>query len=478
MAVLSESRRNPETKPAQLMLGTSLLPEIRELIEQRNFSALQRIFNDWLPVDLAELISELPENEQAVLFRLLPKDLATETFEYLDFDSQQNLLTALTKKHVTHILNSMSADDRTALLEELPGTVVQELLKLLSFKEFKIAKTLLAYGEGSVGRLMSPDYLSVKKDWDINQVLDHIRTYGHESETLNVIYVVDDNGKLKGELLARTLLLSTPEKTVSEIIAEEKIITLTASQDQADALEAFKRYDSVALPVVDSNGYLIGVVTVDDMLDVAEEEETEDIQKFGGIEALEEPYIDLPIPQLIKKRAVWLVILFVGEMLTASAMAFFQDEMAKAIVLATFIPLIMSSGGNSGSQAASLIIRSLSLGEITIRDWWKVMRRELISGLALGCILGAIGVLRVLIWASVLGHLNTQWLYISFTIGLSLIGIVMFGTLTGSMLPLLLKRLGLDPAVSSAPFVATLVDVTGIVIYFSVASLLLGGILL
>jgi magnesium transporter len=460
------------------MIGTPLLPEIRELIEQRNFSALQRIFNDWMPVDLAELISDLPENEQAVLFRLFPKDVATETFEYLDFDAQQNLLTALTKKHVTLILNSMSADDRTALLEELPGTVVQELLKLLSFKEFKIAKTLLAYAEGSVGRLMSPDYLSVKKDWDINQVLDYIRTYGHESETLNVIYVVDDNGKLQGELLARTLLLSSPEKQVSEIIADEKIITLTASQDQADALEAFKRYDSVALPVVDSNGYLIGVVTVDDMLDVAEEEETEDIQKFGGIEALEEPYIDLPIPQLIKKRAVWLVILFVGEMLTASAMAFFQDEMAKAIVLATFIPLIMSSGGNSGSQAASLIIRSLSLGEITIKDWWKVMRRELISGLALGCILGLIGLFRVIIWASVLGHFNTQWLYIGFTIGISLIGIVMFGTLTGSMLPLLLKRLGLDPAVSSAPFVATLVDVTGIVIYFSVASLLLGGILL
>ncbi len=460
------------------MIGTPLLPEIRELIEQRNFSALQRIFNDWLPVDLAELISDLPENEQAVLYRLLPKNLATETFEYLDFDSQQNLLSALTKKHVTHLLNSMSADDRTALLEELPGTVVQELLKLLSFKEFKIAKTLLAYAEGSVGRLMSPDYLSVKKDWDINQVLDYIRTYGHESETLNVIYVVDDNGKLKGELLARTLLLSSPEKKVSEVIAEDKIITLTASQDQADALEAFKRYDTVALPVVDSNGYLIGVVTVDDMLDVAEEEETEDIQKFGGIEALEEPYIDLPIPQLIKKRAVWLVILFVGEMLTASAMAFFEDEMAKAIVLATFIPLIMSSGGNSGSQAASLIIRSLSLGEITIQDWWKVMRRELASGLALGCILGTIGLFRVIIWASVLGHFNTQWLYIGFTIGISLVGIVMFGTLTGSMLPLLLKRLGLDPAVSSAPFVATLVDVTGIVIYFSVASLLLGGILL
>jgi len=336
-----------------VMIGTPLLPEIRELIERRNFSALQRIFNDWLPVDLAELISDLPENEQAILFRLLPKDVATETFEYLDLDAQENLLTALTQKDVTHILNSMSADDRTALLEELPGTVAQELLKLLSFKEFKIAKTLLAYAEDSVGRLMSPDYLSVKKDWNINQVLEYIRTYGHESETLNVIYVVDDHGKLKGELMARELLLSSPDSKVRDIVSEDKIITLTATQDQTDALEAFKRYDTVALPVVDSNGYLIGLVTVDDMLDVAEEEETEDIQKFGGIEALEEPYIDLPIPQLIKKRAVWLVVLFIGEMLTASAMAFFQDELAKAIVLATFIPLIISSGGNSGSQAAT-----------------------------------------------------------------------------------------------------------------------------
>jgi magnesium transporter len=460
------------------MIGTPLLPEIRELIEQRNFSALQRIFSDWMPVDLAELISDLPENEQAILFRLLQKDVATETFEYLELDSQQNLLAALTQKDVTHILNSMSADDRTALLEELPGTVVQELLKLLSFKEFKIAKTLLAYAEGSVGRLMSPDYLSVKKDWDINQVLDYIRTFGHESETLNVIYVVDDYGKLKGELLARELLLSLPDNKVSDIISEDKIITLTASQDQKDALDAFKRYDTVALPVVDSNGYLIGIVTVDDMLDVAEEEETEDIQKFGGIEALEEPYMDLPIPQLIKKRAGWLVILFIGEMLTASALAYFQDELAKAIVLATFIPLIISSGGNSGSQAATLIIRSLSLGEITIQDWWSVMRREILSGLALGGLLGVIGVFRVIIWAVVLGHLTTTWIYVAITVGVSLVGIVLFGTLTGSMLPLLLKRLGLDPATSSAPFVATLVDVTGIVIYFSVASLILGGVLL
>jgi len=290
--------------------------------------------------------------------------------------------------------------------------------------------------------------------------------------------VVDDHGKLKGELMARELLLSSPDSKVRDIISEDKIITLTATQDQTEALEAFKRYDTVALPVVDSNGYLIGLVTVDDMLDVAEEEETEDIQKFGGIEALEEPYIDLPIPQLIKKRAVWLVVLFIGEMLTASAMAFFQDELAKAIVLATFIPLIISSGGNSGSQAATLIIRSLALGEISIRDWWNVMRREIISGFALGGMLGIIGVLRVVLWAMIFGQLTIQWIFIGITVGISLIGIVLFGTLAGAMLPLLLKHWGLDPATSSAPFVATLVDVTGIVIYFSVASLLLSGILL
>jgi len=460
------------------MIGTPILPEIRELIERRNFSALQRIFTDWLPVDLAELISDLPENEQGILYRLLPREVATETFEYLDIDAQQNLLNALTKKDVTHILNSMSPDDRTEMLEELPSNVVQELLKLLSFEEFKIAKTLLAYSEDSVGRLMSPDYISVKKDWTITQVLDYIRKFGHDSETLNVIYVIDDYGKLIGELASRELLLSQPDKHVKELISEEKIITLTATQDQQEALETFKRYDRVALPVVDSNGYLIGIVTVDDMLDVAEEELTEDIQKFGGIEALEEPYMNIPLLQVIKKRGVWLIVLFLGEMLTASAMAFFEDELARAIVLATFIPLIISSGGNSGSQAATLIIRALALGEITVKDWWRIMRREILSGLALGSILGFIGVFRVVLWSFILGSYNIEWLAVGYTVGISLVGVVLLGTLAGSMLPLLLQRWGLDPATSSAPFVATIVDVAGIIIYFSVATVLLSGILL
>ncbi|MCW8820423.1 MAG: magnesium transporter [Ignavibacteriaceae bacterium] len=460
------------------MIGTPILPEIRELIERRNFSALQRIFTDWLPVDLAELISDLPENEQGILYRLLPREAATETFEYLDIDAQQNLLNALTKKDVTHILNSMSPDDRTEMLEELPSNVVQELLKLLSFEEFKIAKTLLAYSEDSVGRLMSPDYISVKKGWTITQVLEYIRKFGHDSETLNVIYVIDDYGKLIGELASRELLLSQPDKQVKELISEEKIITLTATQDQQEALETFKRYDRVALPVVDSNGYLIGIVTVDDMLDVAEEELTEDIQKFGGIEALEEPYMDIPLLQVIKKRGVWLIVLFLGEMLTASAMAFFEDELARAIVLATFIPLIISSGGNSGSQAATLIIRALALGEITVKDWWRIMRREILSGLALGSILGFIGVFRVVLWSFILGSYNIEWLTVGYTVGISLVGVVLLGTLAGSMLPLLLQRWGLDPATSSAPFVATIVDVAGIIIYFSVATVLLSGILL
>ena len=460
------------------MIGTPIYPEIRELIEKRNFSALQRLFNDWLPVDLAELISDIPESDQAILFRLLSKEVATETFEYLDFDAQQNLLKALAQKEVAHLLNSMSADDRTALLEELPGPVAQELIKLLTFREFKIAKTLLAYAEGSVGRLMSPDYLSVRKDWNISQVLEHIRIFGHESETLNVIYAVDDHGKLAGEMVARDILLAPLDKKVSDIISEARLVTLTATQDQQEALEEFKRYDRVALPVVDSNGYLIGIVTVDDMLDVAEEEETEDIQKFGGIEALEEPYIDLPLLELVRKRAVWLVVLFLSEMLTASAMSYFEGELSRAIVLATFIPLVISSGGNSGSQAATLIIRSLSLGEITIRDWWSVMRREIMSGLMLGGILGSLGLLRVVLWSIILGRFTIVWLLIGVTVGMSLVGIVLWGTLAGSMLPLLLKRAGLDPATSSAPFVATLVDVTGIVIYFTVASMVLRGVLL
>jgi len=459
------------------MLSKLLMPEIESLIAERKLSLLKEILSDWSPADIADLIIDLPEQDKVIVFRVLPVDLATDTFEHLEFDTQEELLKAMGNEEVTAILNDMSPDDRTALLEELPGTTAKRLIQLLSAEERKIARTLLGYPENSVGRLMTPDYLTVKMEWTLAQTLDHIRKYGADSETLNVLYVIDEKGKLIDDIKIREIILSLPEKKISDLM-DENFIALNVHDDQEHAVEVFKKYDRVVLPVVDSHGILIGIVTVDDVLDVAEEEATEDIQKLGGVEALEEPYSTMPFFSMIKKRVVWLTVLFVGEMLTASAMGFFEDEIAKAVVLALFVPLIISSGGNSGSQAATLVIRAIALGEVTLKDWWYIMKREILSGLTLGLILGAIGFLRIFLWSSFSNIYGEHWLAIGLTVGFSLIGVVLWGTLSGSMLPFLLKRLGLDPATSSAPFVATLVDVTGLVIYFTFAILLLSGTLL
>jgi magnesium transporter len=324
---------------------------------------------------------------------------------------------------------------------------------------------------------MTPDYIAVRDDWTVGQVFDYIRQHGKDSETLLVLYVVDGRGTLIDDIRIRKFLLAAPDAKVADLM-DASLVALNAFDEQEKAIEVFREYDREALPVVDSNGVLIGVVTIDDVLDVAEEEATEDIQKIGGVEALDEPYIDTPIPRLVKKRAGWLVVLFLGEMLTTTAMAFFEDELARAIVLVTFIPLIVSSGGNSGSQASTLVIRAMALGEISLRDWWRVMKREILSGLALGLILGAIGFLRVELWSTFSDIYGAHATLIGITIGCTLVGIVMLGTLTGSMLPLILRKLGLDPATSSAPFVATLVDVSGLIIYFAVATLILTGTLL
>ena len=459
------------------MLSKLLMPEIESLIAERKLSLLKEILSDWSPADIADLIIDLPEQDKVIVFRVLSVDLATDTFEHLEFDTQEELLKAMGNEEVTAILNDMSPDDRTALLEELPGTTAKRLIQLLSAEERKIARTLLGYPENSVGRLMTPDYLTVKQEWTVSQTLDHIREYGADSETLNVLYVIDEKGKLIDDIKIREIILSLPEKKIRDLM-DETFIALNVHDDQEQAVEVFKKYDRVVLPVVDSHGILIGIVTVDDVLDVAEEEATEDIQKLGGVEALEEPYSTMPFFSMIKKRVVWLTVLFVGEMLTASAMGFFEDEIARAVVLTLFIPLIISSGGNSGSQAATLVIRAIALGEITLKDWWRIMKREILSGLTLGLILGTIGFLRIFLWSYFSNIFGEHWLPIGLTVGFSLIGVVLWGTLSGSMLPFLLKRLGLDPATSSAPFVATLVDVTGLVIYFTFAILLLSGTLL
>ena len=459
------------------MLSKLLMPEIESLIAERKLSILKEILSDWTPADIADLIIDLPEQDKVIVFRVLPVDLATDTFEHLEFDTQEELLKAMRNEEAAAILNEMSPDDRTALLEELPGTSAKRLIQLLSTEERKIAQTLLGYPENSVGRLMTPDYIAVKQNWTVSETLEHIRKFGADSETLNVIYVIDEKGKLIDDIKIREIILSSLDKYISDLM-DENFITLNVHDDQEKAVEVFKKYDRVVLPVIDGHGILIGIVTVDDVLDVAEEEATEDIQKLGGVEALEEPYATMPFFSMIKKRVVWLTVFFVGEMLTASAMGFFEDEIAKAVVLALFVPLIISSGGNSGSQAATLVIRAIALGEVTLKDWWYIMKREILSGLTLGLILGAIGFLRIFLWTSFSNIYGDHWLLIGLTVGFSLIGVVLWGTLSGSMLPFLLKRLGLDPATSSAPFVATLVDVTGLVIYFTFAILLLSGTLL
>jgi magnesium transporter len=444
------------------MVGKLLAPEIKSMIDARNFGALREVFRDWPPADVADVILDLPEDEQVIIFRVLPAALAADVFEYIGVEEQQKLLRAMAHEQVVAILNEMSPDDRTALLEELPSAAARQLIRLLTPEERRVATSLLGYPEDSVGRLMTPDFIPVKENWTVQHVLDYVRQYGRDSETLNFVYVVDDRGKLIDDVRMREFLLRPLTTKVSDI-RDQNFVALNVNDSQQDALNVFRRYDRAALPVVDSNGVLVGIVTSDDMLDVAEEEATEDIQKFGGMEALDEPYMRISLWKMIRKRAGWLVVLFLGEMLTATAMASFQDEIARAVVLALFLPLIISSGGNSGSQASTLIVRAMALGEVTLRDWWRVAARELQAGLSLGAILGAIGILRVAAW-SIIGEkyfhrelYGPHWPLVAITVGLALVGVVLWGSLSGSMLPFVLRRVGADPATSSAPFVATLV---------------------
>lgn len=458
-------------------LGPIVQQEVRELIEQRKFADLKQVFAEWSAGDLASLMRGLESEDRGIIFRILPRDLAARTFDYLELEDQQRLLETLGQDQVVEILNSMSPDDRTALLEELPSAATKKLISLLSPSERKVAQTLLGYPEGSIGRLMTPDYLSVQPGWTVAQSLDYIRVHGKDRETLSIIYVLDDEGRLIDDIRAQQFLLAPLDHKVEEMM-DQRFVSLYAGNAREEAVRFFRETDLYALPVTDSEGKLIGIVTMDDVLDVAEESATEDIQKLGGSEALNAPYLSIGFFEMIKKRAGWLVILFIGEMLTATAMGYFQDEISKAVVLALFIPLIISSGGNSGSQASTLIIRALALGELSLGNWWLIMRRELGVGLAMGGILGVIGFLRIAVWSFFSPIYGPHWFLVGLTVAFSLVGVVMWGAFSGSMLPLILRKCRMDPATSSAPFVATLVDVTGLIIYFGIAFLILKGTLL
>jgi magnesium transporter len=449
-----------------------------ELIENQRWDDLRTKLATTHFSDIADAMDALPSKEEAVIFRLLTRDHAAQVFSYLPPRRQKELLRSLSTDEVKGVLDSMPPDDRTRLFGEMPANVTRQLLEALSPEQLQNARQLLGYPEHSVGHYMTPNYVSVHPEMTAAQALQHIRKVGRGMETLNVIYILDEHGKLIEDLRLGSLVLADPKTVVTEI-SDPPLVALLATDDRERALEMFEKYDRVALPVQDVLGNMLGIVTVDDMLDIAESEATEDMQKLGGSEALDAPYTQVGLWAMIRKRGGWLSALFLGEMLTATAMSYFEGEIARAVVLALFVPLIISSGGNSGSQAASLIIRALALRELKLRDWFRVFRRELISGFALGNMLGVIGFLRIISWQRLhLMNYGQHYLLLGFTVWISLIGVVMFGTLAGSMLPFLLRRLGFDPAASSAPFVATLVDVTGLCIYFLVALVILRGTLL
>lgn len=455
----------------------SLQEQFEAIIQTEDKLSIKQFLDDQIISDVALLVDEYPEYEDRIIANM-SVHRAASVFKILDISVQKRIIHELPPNTTAVLLNELPADDRTDFLEELPSNVVRELIKLLDPDERKITLSLLGYPENSIGRLMTPDYIYVYEHNTIEEVFATIRKFGKDSETINVIYVINEKDEFLDDIRISEFILNPPEMKVEDMM-DGRFVALHPNDDQETASQVFKMNNRVALPVVSDNNILLGIVTIDDILWVAEEEFSEDIQKIGGTEALTEPYLDTPILKLFKKRITWLTILFIGELFTATAMAYFQDEIAKAVVLALFVPLIISSGGNSGSQASTLIIQAMAVGELTIKDWWRVMRREIISGLMLGIALGIIGFLRIYIWHSIAPEIyGIHWLSIAYTVGFALVGVVMWGSLAGSMLPLILKKLGADPAVSSAPFVATLVDVTGLIIYFSVAFLILSGTLL
>ena len=430
------------------------------------------------PADTAEALEKLSKNDRNLAFlRLLGEDKST-VFPYFDKTIQKELLKNLGSKETMELLNSLAPDDRIAIFDDFPDHLIKETISLLDENERQEALNLLGYQANSIARLMTPHYIQTHAHWTVEKVLDRIKKYGKKAETLNFVYVIDENNILIDDLKIGQLLMAENTTTVAELM-DYNFVAITATTPIENGLEIFEKYDRAALPIISENGILVGIVTFDDILAKIKKRDTEDIQKFGGTEGLDLSYTKTRLLDLVKKRAGWLIILFLGEMLTASAMGHFEGEISKAVVLALFVPLIISSGGNSGSQAASLIIRAMALGELKINDWWYVMRKEIFSGLLLGTLLGIIGFLRILIWQELgVYDYGQYWFWVAMSVSVSLVFIVLWGTLSGSLIPFVLRRLGLDPATASAPFVATLVDVTGLVIYFSVSALFLTGKLL
>ncbi|MEX0722875.1 MAG: magnesium transporter [Gracilimonas sp.] len=453
-------------------------PEFEELIEAKDWVALKEVLNDVPSADIADLLLELPGEIAIVVFRLLKKPIAADVFAELPTSKGVELLELFNKQQLSDVMGNLEPDEQVSILEELPGHLTQRVMNSINREDQKQLKKLLGYPEESVGRLMTPRYVKVKSDWTIKRSMKHIREYGKTAETINVIYIVDDKERLIDDLRITHLILADQQEQI-ETLMDRSFEALSVFDDQEEAVKMLAKYDRVALPVVDSDGVLVGIVTADDIIDVAEEETTEDMQKMAGMDALDDYYSQTSIFDIVKKRLWWLVILFVGQILTAIAMGGYEEILQKVVALSFFVPLIISSGGNSGSQAATLIIRALATDDIKLEDWKKVFTREFTSGLMLGGLIGLLGFFTLIAWDLIGGQaLSSTVILTAAVIGLSLFAIVLFGNFTGAMLPFVLSKFDIDPAVSSAPFVATIVDVSGIIIYFSIAILLLSGTLL
>jgi magnesium transporter len=431
------------------------------------------------PADVAEALKDLAPVGAACIVAALPFDLAVQVLDDPELEHRVDIVQAMEAGAAGRLVDAMSPDQQADLFRELPEAEQRRILPTLDRKTQQALAFLLRYPPETAGGIMTTEFLTVSPSATVEETLELIRRVGGGKETVYLIYVVDREKKLQHVISLRELILSDRATRVTELGSGRKLVSAGPYTDREEVARLISKYDLLAIPVVDKDQHILGIVTVDDVIDALVAETTEDVQKFGGMEALDEPYMEISIARMLRKRAGWLAALFIGEMLTATAMGYFEGEIAHAVVLALFVPLIISSGGNSGSQATSLIIRAMALREVRLRDWWRVAIRELPSGLALGVFLGTIGAIRILLWQGFGWYdYGPHYVLVTLTVSLALVGVVTFGSLVGSMLPFLLRRLGFDPASASAPFVATLVDVTGLVIYFTVALLLLRGTLL
>jgi len=457
-----------------------LVERIRLRLDE-SFAGIGEVVAELLPSDVADLVNRLTRQEAAAVLSMLSVPRAVDVCDQPTLRRRSAIFQQLEPGRAAQILEGLSADQRTEVLRGMGEVARRRLLPRLSSEVSAEVERLLQYPPRSAGGIMTTEFVRLEPAWSVAECLKHVRAVAREKESIYACYVMEPGtGRLLGSVSLRDLVMAGLEQPVEKVM-RRKPVTVDARDDQEAVAAKIARYNLLAVPVLEQDGGVVGFVTVDDVVDVMIEEGTEDALKMGAVEpgALDEPYTATPFWTLVRRRAGWLLVLFLSEMLTATAMGRFEEEIARAVVLALFVPLIISSGGNSGSQAASLIIRALAVGELTLRDWWRVMRREVLSGLVLGGILGFVGFLRISAWSLVDPHAyGPHWPLVAATVWISLVGVVLWGTLAGSMLPLLLKRAGMDPAVSSAPFVATLVDVTGIVIYFEVAARILRGTLL